>query len=75
MRPRLGTGFAAGAVKKDDVPEPKRWWLDVPADEFSTMSKDQLKGHAASLGVEIDMRWSLEKIASTLREAQKTVTV
>lgn len=65
--------WLAGAVKKEDVPEPKRWWSDVPvveSDSLGKMSKDELKSLADSMEIAIDMRWSQERIASTIREAQ-----
>ena len=63
--------WLAGAVKKEDVPEPKQWWSDAPKDDLSGMSKDQMKALAETLEIEVDMRWSADKIASAIREAQK----
>lgn len=59
--------YLAGAVKKDEVPEQFRWWTDETSIE--DMSKDQLKQYADKNGIEVDMRWSRERMAQTILEA------
>ena len=66
--------WLAGAIKKEDVPEPKRWWSEAEPDSLAAMSKDQLKAIAADRGVEIDLRWTTEKIGAAI-EAHEVVAV
>ncbi len=56
--------WLAGAVKKDDVPEPKRWWNDEP-------SLDVLQAKAKGLGIEVDLRWSAKTLLARIQEAEK----
>ena len=54
--------YLAGAVKKDQVPEPKRWWKEEK-------SKEQLRQDAVALGIEVDARWSVETLQTKINEA------
>ena len=58
--------YLAGAVKKDEVPEQLRWWTAETSIE--DMSKEQLKQYADKHGVEVDMRWSRERMAQAVME-------
>ena len=66
--------WLAGAIKKDDVPEPKRWWGNVPegltAVHIEDMTKEQLQQHAKALRLEIDARWSRETLLAKIYESQ-----
>lgn len=63
--------WLAGAVKKDDVPEPKRWWSKskIADTSFDGWSKEQVQEYATSHGIEFDGRWSQEKTVAIVREA------
>ena len=53
--------WLAGAVKKDDVPEPKRWWSDES-------NIEELQAKAKSLGIEVDLRWSVKTLQAKIQE-------
>jgi hypothetical protein len=59
--------WLAGAVKKDDVPEPRRWWSEENA---ANTSVEALRAQATDLGIEVDMRWSANTLQNKIREAQ-----
>jgi hypothetical protein len=54
--------YLAGAVKKDQVPEPKRWWKEEK-------TKEQLRQDASALGIEVDARWSAETLQTKINDA------
>lgn len=57
--------WLAGAVKKEQVPEPKKWWKEEK-------SKDELRRDAGALGIEVDARWSVETLQAKINEALST---
>ena len=57
--------YLSGAIKKDQVPEPKRWWKEEK-------SKEQLRQDAVALGIEVDARWSVETLQAKINEALST---
>jgi len=72
--------WLAGAVKKDDVPEPKRWWAEpvnastAPAQSHSyeDMTREQLQTIASKdYNIEVDLRWAKDTLIAKIHEAQK----
>jgi len=64
--------WLAGAVKKEDVPEPKQWWGKTSANFAEDVAIEQLRKDAASLGIEVDKRWSKETLSAKIQEALKS---
>ncbi len=63
--------WLAGAVKKEDVPEPKRWWKEKEEYTLDVMTKDELKEFGENLGIDIDMRMSKENILAHIKASGK----
>lgn len=57
--------WLAGAIKKEEVPEPKRWWSEAPE-----KTKEELQKVAAGLGIEVDARWSVATLSAKIREVE-----
>lgn len=58
--------WLAGAVKKEDVPDEKRWWTEAKQEG---KSKEELRQDAAALGIDVDARWSAETLQAKINEA------
>jgi hypothetical protein len=58
--------YLAGAIKKEDVPEGREWWVkgEPGIDE---MNLEQLQKFAADLGMEVDKRWSKETLLAKVK--------
>ena len=58
----------AGAIKKEDVPEGREWWIAKESPSIEQMTKEQLQKFATELGIEIDLRWSRETLLAKVQE-------
>lgn len=67
--------WLAGAIKKEDVPEPKRWWkaeflgTGTASVGLEELPKEELRHMLSNRGVEPDMRWSRETLLEKIKEA------
>jgi len=61
--------WLAGAVKKEDVPEPKQWWKETK--QAAQPTKVELQAKANAMGIDVDARWSVETLLAKIAEAQE----